>query len=203
MYSWWQTALVSLIPSATGAAIALLGVWLTGSQTDKRDARRAEADEIAQRVANERQVIAGVLASLSKMLDASHTRYSILSEAAADPNYSVHADTVRRIHDRTDAFASALALARVTVTNPLARPAIKELRTCTKAFADALEDGTKSGSWGGAAEQLALFERSLVKAGDELEHAAMNWDGRLPPVDDPKPDPARGPRRHLESQDGA
>lgn len=190
MTSWWQAALVSLIPPASGAAIALFGVWLNGFQTDKRDARRSEADEIAQRVANERQVIAAVLASLSKMLDASHTRYHLLAGAAADPNYTAHADTVRRTNDLTDAFTSALALARVTITNPLARPAIKELRTCTNEFAKALEDGKESGSWDKVSEQLVLFEGALLKASNELEHAAMSWDGRLPPVDDPKLDPA-------------
>lgn len=178
--AWWETALATLPGQLLVAALAFTGVILTLRHSAKLQDRKATADDRAKQLEAERDAIAKLITTLQPWISGIASWGAAHERAGAA---ALHSANVNEMHNKyTDAameFGSALSIARVTVRNPAARPALDSLSR-ERARATGLVSVAMLGK---PDPEFAAYFRSIHiasgKALGDLEEAALNWDGTV------------------------
>lgn len=178
---WWQTALISLIPSVGGALVALAGVGLNGHQTAKREERNAAAADTAQQIDREREVIADLIATVFSWTTAVQAHYTaVWFRLHPNSRQQLRTEVWEKANHDEERFTAALWKARVTVHNPAAREALRSLTDLHKEyskFVEDLEDTHDHRAHESEERQLSQLDTRAENLCEALESAALAWDG--------------------------
>jgi hypothetical protein len=178
--AWWETALATLPGQLLVAVLAFTGVMLTLRHSAKLQDRKATAEDRAKQLEAERDAIGKLITTLQPWISGIASWGAAYQRAGAA---ALMSPNVNEMHNKyTEAateFGSALSIARVTVRNPAARPALDSLSQ-ERARATGLVSVAMLGK---PDPEFAAYFRAIHiasgKALGDLEEAALNWDGSI------------------------
>lgn len=181
---------VASISAAVGGVLVWFGTFLQHRLTVQRDDRQREAEARASRIQMEREIIGELIAEMYQWANAV-ANLGVTYEQARRTRSSAAVDVerFRKHQDDLRPFAAALARARVSVQNPAARPALEALRKQHLAMSTLLNQEAAGSPAPDYLEQFRRFQQVLGEVNQQLEEAALRWDGVLPPR---SPEPAAG-----------
>lgn len=177
---WWETTLATIPGQLLVAALAFTGVILTLRHTRSLQDTKAEAEDRSKRVDTDNAAIAKLITTLHPWLSAFASWGATYERAGAT---ALSSPAVHDLHKTYTAAAlelnEALSVARVTVRNPAARPALDVLREQRARVTGLATVGMLGQPDPKFTQYWQEIHVACAKALDDLEEAAVNWDGTV------------------------
>lgn len=163
--------------ASAGTAVAV--VALTHHFTRKRDSERYAAETQQQRRDRECEITANLLTAMYLWKSSVLHRFDVFKKLHEDPKFDYDREQFRKYLRDSETFSSSLALARVSIRNPQTRPIIDMLRNLHKPVSDMVNETHEKGASEQSQALLDRLDRELEIANENLEKAALSWDGAL------------------------
>jgi hypothetical protein len=171
--------LTVLGPAVVAGVLVWFGTFLQHRLTVKREGRRWDVEARASRVQFERDTIAELIAEMHRWAN-SVANLRVAYELGRQ-ELPIDRDRFRKYQDELHLFAIALARARVSVQNPAARPPLESLRGQHIVMAALLNREASGSPSPESVARFEYFQRVLAEANQQLEEAALRWNGEVQP----------------------